>query len=97
LQSANKAWCLRAPFSSLELELALFHLPTSVRGRFEALDPAMSRGQNLWALRLGMTEMDEAELDREWLSAPLQPVVFREPVNDGDDNVIGLDVPETIH
>jgi hypothetical protein len=59
--------------------------------------PAMSRGKDLWALRLGMTEMDEAELDREWLSSPLQPVVFREPVDDGDDNVIGLDVPETIH
>jgi hypothetical protein len=38
LQSANKAWCLRAPFSLVELELALFHLPTSVRRRFEAVD-----------------------------------------------------------
>jgi hypothetical protein len=94
LQSANRAWHLRAPFHHFELEDALLNLPSSVRRLFNPLEPAMSRQSDMWALRLGITEIDEIELDREWISVVVQPVTFREPVDEGDDRVPGLDMPE---
>jgi hypothetical protein len=96
LQSANKAWKRPAPFRSFDREDALAALPTSIRLFFEPLDPAMIRGRGFWALRLGMTEMDEDGLDREWISAPHPAVVFREPVAEGCDHVPGFHVPDEV-
>ncbi|MBB5060593.1 hypothetical protein HDF16_005329 [Granulicella aggregans] len=96
LQSVNKAWKRPAPFRSFDREDALAALPTSIRLFFEPLEPAMIRGKGFWVLRLGMTEMDEDELDREWISVPHPAVVFREPVDEGDDCVPGLDVPDLL-
>lgn len=35
------------------------------------LEPAMNRGVDLWAIRLGTAEMDEADLAHDWMSAPI--------------------------
>jgi hypothetical protein len=94
LQSADRAWCVRAPFSSLELESALVHLPSRVLLFFNRLDPAMNRGDDLWAIRLGTTEMDEEDLAHDWVAVPHPQVSFREPAHEGDDVIPGLDIPK---
>jgi hypothetical protein len=86
LQSADRAWCIPAPFSSFELELALIHMPTRVLVTFNRLKPAMVRGNDLWALRLGTAEMDPADLAHDWILAPNPRVSFQEPVREGDDD-----------
>jgi hypothetical protein len=70
LQSADRARRTRAPSSSIELESALVHLPSKVLLHFNRLEPAMNRGDDLWAIRLGTAEMDEADLAQDWLPAP---------------------------
>ena len=91
-QSADRTWCIRAPFSSFELESALVHLPSRVLLNFNRLEPAMNRGDDLWAVRLGTAEMDEADLAQDWVPAPHPQVSFSEPVREGDD---GSGVPST--
>jgi hypothetical protein len=95
LQSASKAWHREALLPYMEREDALKHLPSSILIRFEPVGPAMSRGSEMWALRLGIAEVDEAELDREWISAPVQQLAFREPVDEEDDLDCDPDVIET--
>nr|AOS95225.1 hypothetical protein [uncultured bacterium] len=90
LQSADRAWCIHAPVSSFELESALVHLPSSVFLNFNRLEPAMNRGEDLWTLRLGTTEMDEADLVHDWVAAPHPHVTFSEPVDEGNDDI---DIP----
>jgi hypothetical protein len=85
LQSADRAWCTRAPLSSIELESALVHLPSKVLLNFNSLEPAMNRGDDLWAIRLGTAELDEADLAHDWVPAPHPQVNFREPTHEGDD------------
>jgi hypothetical protein len=87
LQSADRAWRTRAPFSSIELESALVHLPSKVLLNFNRLETAMNRGADLWAIRLGAAEMDEADLAHDWLHAPHPQVNFREPALEDDDCV----------
>lgn len=85
LQSADRAWCIRAPFSSFELESAPAHLPSKVILTFKRLEPAMNRSDDLWAIRLGTAEMNETDLDHDWVAAPHPHVNFREPVHEGDE------------
>jgi hypothetical protein len=86
LQSTDKAWYMAAPFSSFDLDLAMIHLPSIVLVTFSRLKPAMNRGIDRWALRLGTAEIFQADLGSEWIPADHPQVTFSEPVREGEDS-----------
>lgn len=83
LPESKRAWYYPLPLMN-EPEEDIENLPPSVVPRFQRLPAAHHRSDNVFAFRLGTGQMDEGELDREWIAAAPPTVVFREPKDECD-------------
>ena len=80
---SNRAWYFPVPLTN-EREGDMENLPSSVAPHFQRLPAAHYRSDDVFAYRLGTGQMDEEELDRDWIAAPPLAVVFREPKDECD-------------
>jgi hypothetical protein len=86
----NRAWYFPVPLTN-ELEDDVEYLPLGVVRHFQQLPAAHYRSDDGFAFRLGIAQMEEEELDRDWIAAPPLAIVFREPKDECDWDGVSID------
>ncbi len=80
---SGRDWYYAEPLTN-DHEDDILNLPRSVMLRFEPLPVAHFRNSEVFAFRMGIAEMDGADLNRDWIAAKAPAIVFREPKDECD-------------
>lgn len=68
LAESDRVWYFPVPLTC-QPEESMHSLPASVMQHFQPLEPTHYGSPDAFAYRMGVTQLDEAELERNWIVA----------------------------